>query len=156
VLCGASQATCAEVSSRLRAAGAELRSPDLTRIGGPGRRPDLIQVEVGTWQTIRADQTARLLGGGPDGSGVFARFVGDGRRPLLELDDERGEPAGTIGKGGGLVAALRPDDGPPTWIITGTDAKGVTAAAGLLGPPLRNRYAVATQPGAGPTRVPVP
>ena len=39
--------------------------------------------------------------------------------------------------------------------MTGTDDKGVAAAASLLGPALRNRYAVATQPGAGPIGVPV-
>jgi hypothetical protein len=70
--------------------------------------------------------------------------------------NQRGQPAGSIGKGGGLIAALRPGDGPPTWVVTGTDTKGVAAAARLLGPALRNRYALATQPGAGATEVPVP
>ena len=65
------------------------------------------------------------------------------REPLLELLNQRGQPAGSIGKGGGLIAALRPGDGPPTWVVTGTDAKGVAAAAGLLGAGLRDHYAVA-------------
>jgi hypothetical protein len=50
---------------------------------------------------------------------------------------------------------VRTGDGPPVWIVTGTDAKGVMAAAALLGPALRNHYAVATQPGAGAIGVPV-
>jgi hypothetical protein len=41
-------------------------------------------------------------------------------------------------------------------VVTGTDAKGVAAAANLLGDQLRNHYALATQPGAGPIGVPVP
>jgi hypothetical protein len=104
-------------------------------------------VLVGTWAAVRNDRTAALLSTGPDRSGVFARFVGV-KRPLLELLNERGEPAGSIGKGSGLVAALRAGDGPPVWVVTGTDAKGVAAAANLLGDGLRNHYAVATQPGA--------
>ena len=114
-----------------------------------------LTVLVGTWNAVRGNQTASLLAGGPDRSGVFARFVGT-RKPLLDLFDQQGQPAGSIGKGGGLIAALRPGDGPPTWVVTGTDSKGVAAAAELVGPALQNRYALATQPGAGPIGVPVP
>ena len=39
--------------------------------------------------------------------------------------------------------------------MTGTDSKGVAAAANLLGEDLRNHYAIATQPGAGAIGVPV-
>jgi hypothetical protein len=74
----------------------------------------------------------------------------------LEVLNQQGQPAGSIGKGGGLIAALRPGDGPPTWVVTGTDAKGVAAAANLLGDALRNHYALATQPGSGSIGVPVP
>jgi hypothetical protein len=122
---------------------------------GNGDASDTAEVVVGEWQEIRRDRLPRLLSEGPDRSGVFARFVGS-HRPLLELENERGEPAGSIGKGGGLVAAMREGDGPPVWVVTGTDARGVAAAAELLGPALRNHYAVATQPGAGPIGVPVP
>jgi hypothetical protein len=41
-------------------------------------------------------------------------------------------------------------------VVTGTDPRGVAAAAALVGPALRNHYALATQPGAGPIGVPVP
>ena len=77
------------------------------------------------------------------------------KKPLLELLNQKGQPAGSIGKGGGLIAALREGDGPPVWVVTGTDERGVAAAAALVGPALRNHYAVATQPGSGPIGVPV-
>jgi hypothetical protein len=143
--CHAGSRMCLAISERLGEAGVEKTAPV----------PDAIKVDVGTWEEIRNDPNIALLSQGPDRSGVFARFVGT-KRPLLELLNDQGQPAGSVGKGGGLIAALRPGDGPPTWVVTGTDAKGVAAAAGLLGDQLRNRYALATQPGAGPIGVPVP
>jgi hypothetical protein len=117
-------------------------------------RNEGIHVLVGPWSALRANPVADALTQAPSESGVFARFVGP-KTPLLELLNQQGQPAGSIGKGGGLIAALRPGDGPPVWVVTGTDLKGVTAAAGLLGPALRNHFAVATQPGAGAIGVPV-
>jgi hypothetical protein len=114
-----------------------------------------IEVLVGTWNALRPNPVAHLLAQSPSDSGVFARFVGT-KHPLLEVLNREGQPAGSIGKGGGLIAALRPGEGPPTWVVTGTDEKGVAAAANLLGDSLRNHYALATQPGAGPIGVPVP
>jgi hypothetical protein len=122
----------------------------LKRSGNAG-----IHVLVGQWSALRSDSAAHLLAESPSTSGVFARFVGT-RRPLLELLNQEGQPAGSIGKGGGLIAALRPGEGAPTWVVTGTDDKGVVAAAKLVGTALRNHYAVATQPGAGVIGVPVP
>jgi hypothetical protein len=143
--CRAPAATCEATSQRLAPLG--------VKTSGPASNP--IVVLVGTWNALRQEQAAALLADGPDRSGVFARFVGT-RKPLLELLNQEGQPAGSIGKGGGLIAALRPGDGPPTWVVTGTDRKGVAAAAGMLGNGLRDHYAVATQPGAGPIGVPVP
>jgi Domain of unknown function (DUF4430) len=155
VVCVANPATCARVSNTLQAVGAQLEGVDAVQVGGPSAPSGTVGVVVGTWPRIRSNSAARLLDQDADRSGVFARFVGE-KRPLLELENQRGEPAGSIGKGGGLVAALRPGDGPPTWVVTGTDRKGVSAAGNLLGDPLQNHYAVATQPGAGPIGVPVP
>ena len=143
--CRAAAAICGTAGRRLDALG----------VRASGAPSDAIEVLVGSWNAVRSDRTAALLADGPDRSGVFARFVGT-RRPLLELLNKQGQPAGSIGKGGGLIASLRPGDGPPTWVVTGSDAKGVAAAAALLGPALRNHYALATQPGAGPIGVPVP
>lgn len=152
VECAGQQATCEEVESRLASVGVHA----LALAGLTGRRhPRTIDVVVGTWNAVRADPAASLLSSGPDRSGVFARFVGT-RRPLLEVLNPKGQPAGSIGGGGGLIAALRPEEGPPTWVVTGTDGKGVAAAAKLLGDALRNHYAVAIQPGAGAIAVPVP
>jgi hypothetical protein len=142
--CRAEASTCAAVSRRLRSAG--------VAVGASAA--DSINVDVGAWEDIRNDRDVALLAEGPDRSGVFARFVGT-RTPLLDLLNQQGQPAGSIGKGGGLIAALRPGDGAPTWVVTGTDAKGVAAAANLLGDDLRNHYGVATQPGAGAIGVPV-
>jgi hypothetical protein len=137
---------CDTVIRRLQSAG----------VHSPGSGPNSITVLIGPWNAIRAEAPADLLADGPDRSGVFARFVSSASKPFLEVLNHAGQPAGSIGKGGGLIAALRPGDGPPTWVVTGTDAKGVAAAANLLGEPLRNHYALATQPGAGPIGVPVP
>jgi hypothetical protein len=144
VSCQTKLRICGDVRRRLEAAGADFATSDTA-----------IHVEVGPWERIRANADAKLLARSPGESGVFARFVGK-RKPLLELLNQRGEPAGSIGKGGGLVAALRPGDGPPVWVVTGTDDKGVAAAANLLADDLRSHYAVATQPGAGAIGVPVP
>jgi hypothetical protein len=151
VRCAGGGEACGSVSARLEEAGAELRSDE--EPGGADRQP--IPVVVGTWARIRSDPDARLLAEGPERSGVFARFLGS-RKPLLNLLDERAEVAGSLGHGAGLVAALRPDDRPPTWVVTGTDPAGVLAAAGLLGEPLRDRFAVAAEGAGEPIGVPVP
>jgi len=143
-LCQTAAGVCGTLAQRLAAAGGAISNAST----------DAIELEVGPWQRIHHDPTADLLAAEPGRSGVFARFVGV-KKPLLELLNQAGEPAGSLGKGAGLVAALRPGDGPPTWVVTGTDAKGVAAAASLFGPALRNHYAVATQPGAGAIGVPV-
>jgi hypothetical protein len=155
IACKARRAICAEVGSRLDDASGRLPRFDRLQIDTQDPPSGAIAVIVGTWNAVRKDATAGLLADEPDRSGVFARFVGS-KRPLLELLNQQGQPAGSVGKGGGLIAALRPEDGPPTWVVTGTDAKGVAAAASLLGEPLRNRYALASQPGAGSIGVPVP
>src|SRR4029077_4606667 len=143
---------CHAVAMICQAAGQRLSPVGVKTSFGPTANP--LVVVVGTWSAVRANPTAALLADGPESSGVFAQFVGT-KKPLLELLNQQGQPAGSVGKGGGLIAALRESDGPPTWVVTGTDDKGVAAAASLLGPALRNHYAVATQPGAGAIGVPV-
>jgi hypothetical protein len=150
VECAGPPGPCDDVGSRLAASGVRAIASS-----AKAEHPGAIRVLVGTWEAIRTNPTAALLASSPEQSGVFARFIGV-HRPLLELENLRGESVGSVGKGGGLVAALRPGDGPPVWVVTGTDRKAVAAAAGLLGSTLRDRYAVATQPGAGPIGVPVP
>jgi hypothetical protein len=148
IVCDGSPKPCNRVAGALRAAG--------VGVTGGGRAAEKIEVFVGPWSSVGREGTPHLLTQTPDRSGVFARFVDSASRPFLEVLNHQGQPAGSIGKGGGLVAALRPGDGPPTWVVTGTDENGVAAAAAQLGAGLRNRYAVAVQPGAGPIGVPVP
>jgi hypothetical protein len=152
VRCARAGEVCGAVSERLESTGAEVVMPfdEGTEPAGPR-----VAVLVGTWARIRTYPDARLLASGPERSGVFARFSGD-RRALLTVLNQRAEVAGSLGRGAGLVAAVRPDDDPPTWVVTGTDPAGVAAAAGLLGDALGDRFAVATDGGGEPIGVPVP
>jgi hypothetical protein len=68
--------------------------------------------------------------------------------------DALGEERERLGRGTGLVAAVREGDEQPTWLVTGTDEAGVDAAVELLDDAsLRDRYAVATE---GGEEVPLP
>ena len=112
-----------------------------------------LRVILGLWPLIKTDRAGAQLGRGPQVSGVYARPSANGRE--LVLLDERGREAATLGPGSGLIAATRYREEPPTWIITGTDAAGVRAAAELLDEAtLRNRFAVAVS-GGEPVAVPV-
>ena len=144
------QAVGRHVSSVLTPAG----GGEVTRMR-PARGAELAHILVGDWVAIRDDAVAGLLEEDTSSSGVFARFEDADGAVRLELLSERGEVVETLGPRAGLVAALRPADGPPTWVVTGTDAAGVTAAADLLGEPLRNHYALAVA-GGEPIPVPVP
>lgn len=111
-----------------------------------------LRVVVGTWRTLRVDETLSVIDKGPEHSGVYARFDrSGGRLALLGVD---GETARTLGAGTGLVAATRPDERPPTWTVTGTDVAGVEAAARALDEQrLARRYAVAVN---GPRAIGLP
>jgi hypothetical protein len=111
-----------------------------------------LRVIVGPWSAVSRDSAAALIQQGPAQSGVFARFE-EGKLVLL---DARGRPAERFGAGAGLVAAVRLDDGPPTWIVTGTDKAGVAAAAANFeSSDLENHYAVAATPLTSPEPLPV-
>jgi hypothetical protein len=155
VYCGGARAACARVDQALREVGAETGSDPGPADDATGEDGE-VRVLVGPWQAIAEDPVARLLAGGPQRSGVFASFSGVEPSVGLTLLDERGRVAETLGAGAGLVAALRPDEGPPTWVVTGTDAAGVAAALDLIGEPLRNRFAAAVAENRGDVGVPVP
>jgi len=91
---------------------------------------ETIRFLVGPYGALRADEAVAQLERGVKASGVYARFAADGRS--LEVLDPRGRVVRTLGPGTGLVAATRFEGGQPTWIVTGTDAAGVEAAAGAL------------------------
>jgi uncharacterized protein DUF4430 len=142
-------AACRRVSSEL----ARLGVPAATQLIGTGSGTDSLGVVVGTWRDLRGEILSSLLEHGPAASGVYARFSGPGGSSL-KLLGSRGEPVRTLGAGAGLVAATTQGSAEPTWVITGTDPAGVSAAAAALTPAaLHDHFALAVQ---GATRVPLP
>ena len=60
----------------------------------------------------------------------------------------------TLGSGAGLIAATADSSDAPTWLITGTDAAGVAAAArAFTAAALHDHFALAVE---GADRLPVP
>jgi hypothetical protein len=144
--CAGEMAPCRVVSAVLRSAGV-----DANIVGGLGSSGGEPRVLVGPWDAIEADETAAQIGDGPSASGVFARFDRGG---TLEAFDVRGAPARTLTSNAGLVAAVRLEDDAPTWLVTGTDAAGVAAAAALFTERrLGDHYALAAD---GPIAIPLP
>jgi hypothetical protein len=145
---------CDQVARRLQDQGvAASIGAERARVGN-----DLLRVVVGTWPEVREDRAAAVLESDPGTSGVFAAFdpmVG-GRYRLIVLD-ARGDSVTALGRGAGLVAAVRVAEQQPTWVVSGTDDRGVLAAVGLLDQAdLHDRYAVATSPAEGALPVPMP
>jgi hypothetical protein len=92
---------------------------------------------------------------GPESSGVFARFSGDGR--TLELLDEHGDAVRSVhrGDGVGLVLALQPRADELVWIVTALDEQGLEAGVHALDAgKLRDAFAVAATP-EGVEKLPV-
>ncbi len=135
VECLGADQPCDAVADALDSGGVEVGEPT----GQPGPR-----VLVGPWDRVRADPVAAQIEEGPAVSGVFARFErsGSGYR-MIALGDEA-EPALTAAAEVGLVAAVRRDEEPPTWVVTGVDATGVESASEALGDELAQRYALMT------------
>jgi hypothetical protein len=151
VECAATPAPCRDVAERLEAEGVEPTVDDHPVAGDSADGPRML---VGQWASIEGDPAARLLAEPPDASGVFARFERTPPGPVLVILDERAEETRRLGRGAGLVAAVRDGEDPPTWLVTGTDAAGVEAAvAALATESLEHRYAVAVR---GEARIPVP
>jgi hypothetical protein len=124
-------AACDDVAGKLEELGL------VAARGGIGNPfvEDTLRIVVGPWNVVRGDATAKLLGRGPEISGVFAKPGDDGRS--LALLDDQGSVTRTLGAGTGLIAATRVKDAKdevsdPVWLVTGTDAAGVDAAAAAL------------------------
>lgn len=97
-------------------------------------------IVVGQWRQISGRGGVPDLAAGPDASGVFGSFEGDG----IVLRSAGGEPALKFGRGSGLVAAVERAGDGTTWIVTGVDRAGTERAARLLNrETLQNRFAVA-------------
>jgi hypothetical protein len=108
---------------------------------------DTLRILVGPWRALREESTAKLIERGPAASGVFARPAADGRS--IGLLDGRGHLTRTLGPGTGLIAATAAESNrDPVWVVTGTDAAGVQAAASALDEgALAGRFAVAVSGG---------
>ena len=139
---------CTRVTAAMNAA----HVPAAPQLLGTGSGPDTLGLVVGTWKEIRSQVAAELVANGPGASGVYAHFTGDGSG--LALLDPTGHVVRTLGAGAGLIAATADQSSVPTWMITGTDVAGVTAAArALTTSALHNHFALAVQ---GGSTLPVP
>ena len=140
---------CDEVERRLSAVGVQAARSAAAGFGGEG----VLRVKVGRWAELRRDAAVRRLEEGPKASGVYARPRADGTAIALLGPD--GEVQRELGPGGGLVAATRLGGEAPTWIVTGTDAVGLAAAAAQLEEAaLRTHFAIAVEDGR-PTGLPL-
>jgi len=139
--------------SRVTKAFDRLHIPVSSQLLGAGSGPATLGIVVGTWRDIQPQVAAQLIAHGPGASGVYARFEGP-RGASLQLLDPSGQVARTLGAGAGLVAATADSSSVPTWMITGTDAAGVAAAAAAVTPDaLHDHFALAVN---GAQRLPVP
>ncbi len=133
-------AACHRVSAELD----RLRVPFASQLLGAGSGTDSLVLEVATWRDLEPQALAAIMNQGPAGSGVYARFTGGGAK--LALLDPHGNVARTLTGDAGLIAATGQQPSPPTWIVTGTDQAGVSAAAAAFTPAsLRDRFALAVQ-----------
>jgi hypothetical protein len=139
---------CERVGSEFQALG--IRTP--TVLIGTGSGPDSLAVVVGTWRALHGELAAALIEHGPGSSGVYARFDPSGSK--LQLLSPTGHVVRTLGPGAGLIAATGQSSTGTVWMITGTDAAGVSAAAAALTPArLRDHFALAV---AGKSDLPLP
>jgi len=132
---------CRRVTAALNAA----HVPVASQLIGTGSGPDTTGVVVGTWSEVQGEVAASLVAHGPGASGIYARFAGPGGRSL-DLLDPAARVVRTLGAGAGLIAATADSTSAPTWLITGTDVAGVSAAASALSQSaLHDHFALAVQ-----------
>jgi len=140
---------CDEVSARLEDAGVKAGRSAAGGFGGVG----VLRIKVGVWKDVRKDPAVRELEKGPKASGVYARPSAAG--DAIALLDQEGKTARTLTAASGLVAATELGGEAPTWIVTGTDAIGLAAAAAQLDEDaLKDHFAIAVASGR-PVALPV-
>jgi len=133
---------CDEVAERLEEEGVKAGRSAAGSFGGEG----VLRIEVGVWSDVRRDPAVRRLEEGPKASGVYARPNAAGDE--IALLDAEGETVRALGAGGGLVAATKLGGEAPTWVVTGTDAVGLAAAAAQLeDAALDDHFAIAVEDG---------
>ena len=105
---------------------------------------ETIRVLVGQWRQLRDETSILPIEEGPRASGVYARPSPSG--DVISLLRPDGSTARTFQAGAGIVAATASGEAPPVWVVAGTDAAGLTAAAAAFNAKsLRNRYAVVVE-----------
>lgn len=130
---------------RVTAALTKYHVPVSPSLIGTGSGPDTLGIVVGIWKQIQYEVASSLIAHGPGASGVYARFAGP-NGSSLELLNPDGQVVRTLGAGAGLVAATGTSSAVPTWVITGTDAAGVRAAADAVSESaLHDHFALAVQ-----------
>lgn len=140
---------CSVVAKTLGAAGV----PAASQLLGTGSGPDTLGIVVAPWRALQSEVAASYIEHGPGASGIYARFAGR-HGSTLELLDPRGRVVRTLGAGAGLVAATADSTSAPTWLVTGTDAAGVRAAARALNAgALHDHFALAV---SGNAQIPIP
>jgi hypothetical protein len=131
---------CETVVARMRATGVPAAVAGI----GPGDEPETLRVLVGPWAAVRGTPASEALERGPSASGVYVRFAGNGQS--LALLDASAKVTRTLTAGAGLVAATRYAQEEPLWVVTGTDAAGVSLAAHAFSESaLRNHFALALE-----------
>jgi hypothetical protein len=150
IACGDNvDAACQHVASVLGADGV----PVSTELIGTGSGTDSLAIEVASWNELSDQLVGTVIEHGPSASGVYAKFAGPGGHSL-QLLDPHGKVVQTLGAGAGLIAATAQGSAEPTWLVTGTDAAGVAAAAKAFSASrLRDHFALAVN---GDTDLPVP
>lgn len=115
---------------------------------GGGSGSDSLAIVVGTWSQLKGIIAAELIAAGPRQSGVYAQVVGS-QGQAIELDNPAGQVVRTLHGSAGLIAATeQPSLNQPTWLVTGTDVAGVTAAAAAVTPArLHDHFALAVSGG---------
>jgi hypothetical protein len=140
---------CRTVTDRLREAHVPAA---IAAIGGGGGKT--LRVLVGPWAAVRAEPGTRGIERGPATSGVYARMATDGSS--IAILDADGQTVRTLAAGAGLIAATRQGEDAPVWVVTGTDASGLEAAARAFNQAdLASRFAVAATAG-GTIALPAP
>ena len=137
-------APCDEARQRLRDEGVSTSGSSL---GAPGTEA-VTRLVVARWPRARLVRGAPGLEDGPQATGVFVRFSGDGNS--LDLLDEHGQTARRVtrGDGVGIVMALQPRAEELVWIVTALDDYGLDAGVRALDEQkLRNAFAVAVSDG---------
>ncbi|HTB70280.1 MAG TPA: DUF4430 domain-containing protein [Solirubrobacteraceae bacterium] len=130
---------CNTVTGRLRAAGVPAA---ISGLGSGIGALQTLRIAVAPFASLETDPGVRNIARGPRASGVYARF--DAHGATLALLDEAGRAVQRLGAGAGLIAATRTGEEAPVWVVTGTDASGVTRAARAFDEAsLKDRFALA-------------